>query len=315
MGACIAGICGSSDGPVKPTGPLKTGVTKPVARLDEPEMLDASVDYLIERFGMQLAPPGADPPLALVSSNYRKNVQRLLVLVPTAGSKFGSWDTDLPDGRGASKPLLEWAEANDYAVALISAAALKAAPAEAWDRIISGSPSRHVIVLAATRGALEMVHAALEPVHEVLYTRIHHVVMPFEGILPPSALEEAGLASTLPVKPKALRAHLRVAQMHWPEEWADLEPYPMRQRLFEMLKEKEDAWQDQEGSKYMGLRSLKENDIPGLKRLGVQERVERLRRDRDTDELSRLIGKHQQDKGFTAAETTANEDEEEPGVD
>lgn len=314
---CLSGICGG-DAPVKPRGvglnaafgvPGADGVNKPVLRLDESDdiILEPSVEFLIERFEMKLAPPGVNPPLALVSSNYRQSSQRTLVLVPSAGAPFGCWDTDFPDGRGASVPLLQWAEANNYGVALFSAAALEAAPAQAWDTILSGSPARHVTVLVATRGALELLHRALEPVHEIMITRIRIIAMPWEGVLPESA--SPALASTLPPKPKHLRMHLKQAQMHWPDEWAFLEPGLMRQRLFEMLKEKEDAWQAQEAAKYGGLESLKENDVPGLRRLGVGQRVARLNRDRDTDELSRLIGKH------SAARGGADEEDEEPGVD
>lgn len=280
---------------------------KPALRLDEPDILDASQELLMEKFKMQIAPPNADPPVALVSPNFRQNVQRLLVLVPSRGAPFGSWDTDLPNGRGATVPILQWAEANNYAVAIFSSAALEAAPAEAWDRIVSGTPARHVVILAAARGSLDLLHAALEPVHELLFARFHMVAMPWEGVTPASA--SPSLASSLP-KPKALRLHLRAVQMHWPLEWLELEPRLMRQRIFEMFKEKEDVWQAQEANKMMNIRSLKENDIPGLRRVPVDERVARINRDRNTDELSRLCQTNsRQGKG------KEEDDEEEPGVD
>lgn len=305
---CCAGICGGN-APAGTAGVNVKSVTKPALRLDEPEVVEPTVDFLTERFGMKLAPPGSDTPVALVSPNFRENIHRLLVLLPTAGAPFGEWDVDLPDSRGASVPLLRWAEANDYAVAIFSSAALQANPAEALDRILSGSPTRLVAILVAARGALELLHAALEPVHELLFGRIRLVAMPWEGAVPDSV--SPGLASTLPSQPQSLRSHLRHVQMQWPDEWALLMPGLMRQRLFEMLREREETWQAQEANKYMGLRNLKENDIPGLRRLGVDQRVARLNRDRDTDELSRLIDKHSSATGNGAAA----EDEEEPGVD
>jgi hypothetical protein len=288
---------------------------KPALRLDEPDILEASPDFLIERFGLQPGPPGADPPLALVSKNFRQNVQRLLVLVPSAGAPFGTWDADLPEGRGASAPILQWAEANDYGIAFFSAAALEADPVKAWDRVLSGSPARHVVVLPAARGALDLVHAGLKPVHELLYARIHLIFMPWEGCLPASA--SPSLASTLPSQPKELRAYLRDVQSHWPAEWVELDSRLLRQRIFERLKDKEDDWSAQEASKYMGLRNLKENDIPGLRRLGVDQRVARLSRDRDTDELSRLIKTNAKDRSaaIRGADFVDEDEEEEPGVD
>merc|ERR1712070_485444 len=124
-----------------------------------------------------------------------------------------------------------------------------------------------------------MLHRALEPVHELLFARFHIVSMPWEGIPLPGAATSA-LASSLPKQPKNLRVHLRTAQMNWPAEWLKLEPFVMRQRLFEMFKEKEDVWQEFEASKYMGIKNLKENDVPGLRRVPVDKRVERINRDR-----------------------------------
>jgi len=279
---------------------------KQPADFDEPNVLDASAEYLIERFGMQLAPPDDDPPKALVTPDFRKNAQRLLLLVPSAGAPFGAWDTDLPEHRGAAVPIIQWALANQYAIALFSAAALEASPAHAWDRILFGSPAHHVVTLVASRGALDIVHTAMAPIHELLYSRARIFCMPWDLGLPSSA--SPSVATKLPEKPKELRNHLRQAQVQWPDEWALLHPHLMRQRLFEMLKDTEDEWQSREASKYSGLQQLKENDIPGLKRLGIDQRVQRIHRDRDKDELAQLINKH-------AAPGALDEDEEEPGVD
>lgn len=301
---CCAGICGGGGPAPAPPARSGGGVAKPALRLDEPDVLDTSAELLISRFGMQVAPPGADPPLALVTPNYRMGVQRVLVLVPSAGAPFGAWDTDLPEGRGASVPILQWAEANRYEVALFSSDALAAAPAECWDKVVGGSPSRHVVVLVAARGALELLHAAMAPVHELMFSRIRLISMPWEGAVPGSSL-----ASSLPSKPKPLRAHLRQAQRQWPSEWAALEARVLRQRLFEMLHEREVAWQAEEAAKYGSIGNLKENDVPGLKRINVDTRVARIDRDRNADELSRLIDKH------ATAGGAIDDDEDEPGVD
>lgn len=164
---CCAGICGSSfSAPQK----VEQGLRKPVD-LNEPTVLDASAEYLIERFGMQLAPPNDELPKALVTPDFRKNAARVLLLVPSVGAPFGAWDTDLPEHRGASVPIIQWALANQYAIALFSAAALEASPAYAWDQILFGSPAHHVVTLVAARGALDIVHAAMAPIHEILYSR------------------------------------------------------------------------------------------------------------------------------------------------
>lgn len=299
---CCAGICGSS---FRAPPKVEQGLRKPVD-LDEPTVLDASAEYLIERFGMQLAPPNDELPKALVTPDFRKNAARVLLLVPSVGAPFGAWDTDLPEHRGASVPIIQWALANQYAIALFSAAALEASPAYAWDQILFGSPAHHVVTLVAARGALDIVHAAMAPIHEILYSRARIFSMPWDLGLPSSA--SPSVATKLPEKPKELRNHLRHAQMQWPDEWAFLHPHLMRERLFETLKEREDVWQLREASKYGSLQQLKENDIPGLKRIGIDQRVQRLQRDRDKDELSQLIHKH-------AAPGAVNEDEEEPGVD
>lgn len=306
MGQCLAGICGGSG--AKPAGRKEEiTLTKPAFRLDEEQVNDAPPEFFRERFGMEFGPPDADPPIALVTENFRKNANRLLALIPSAGAPFGSWDTSLPDGRGGAVPLMHWAEANNYAVAIFSSDVLRKDPA-AWDRILAGSPARHVVVLVAT-GELETLHTAMEPVHELLYARTHVVSTP------------RGLASSatavldrppLPDKPQPLREHLFVAQAYWPEEWAAVEPKDFRQRLFQFLLEKELMWQEKEASKYCGLRNLKENDVPGLRRIGLQERVDRLSRDRNTDELARLIDTH---AGQARGELPLNEDDDEPGVD
>lgn len=300
---CCAGICGAqnsekSNGASKGKPKFESEVQHPVLRLDEPETLDASVEDLIGIHQLQAAPPGADPPVALVSPDFRKNPHRLLVLLPSAGAPFGSWDPDLECGCGATIPMLQWAEANGYAAVLFSAAALASAPSEAWDRIMIGSPAKYVVVAAAGREGLLTLHAALAPLHSLLYSRVRTV---FTGA--------AAMGGELPAKPPELRGHLRGAQVQWPEEgFQQKEPRLVRRRLIELALTREDVWSKQETTKYSGLQNLKENDIPGIRRLDWQQRVARLDRDRNTDELSQLIQKH-------AKSSNGNNDEEEPGVD
>merc|ERR1712079_430040 len=76
------------------------------------------------------------------------------------------------------------------------------------------------------------------------------------------------------------------------------------QRLIEQVLDRQDKLERVEMKKYSGLKNLKENDVPGIRRVGVEERVERLGRDRGDDELARLINKHEHD-----------DDDDEPGVD
>mmetsp|Transcript_58104 Transcript_58104/g.101721 ORF Transcript_58104/g.101721 Transcript_58104/m.101721 type:complete len:304 (-) Transcript_58104:69-980(-) len=303
MLSCCAGICGAqksekSNGESKRRPKGESGVQHPVLRLDEPDILHASVEDLIGIHQLQAAPPDADPPVALVSPDFRKNSQRLLVLVPSVGAPFGSWDPDLESGCGATVPMMQWAEANGYAAVLFSAAALASAPSESWDRIMMGSPAKYVVVAAAGKEGLLTLHACLAPLHSLLYSRIRTV---FTGA--------AALGGALPEKPPELRGHLRGAQVQWPEDgFQQLEPRLVRRRLIELALTREDNWQKQETTKYSGLQNLKENDIPGIRRLDWQQRVARLDRDRNTDELSQLIQKHTRN-------SNGNNDEEEPGVD
>eukprot|EP00913_Durusdinium_trenchii_P016942 g15927.t1 len=71
-----------------------------------------------------------------------------------------------------------------------------------------------------------------------------------------------------------------------------------------------DRWQSLELKKYYGFQGLKENDMPGLKRMGVDQRVQRLDRDRNNDELARLLKKHEEAKSKPEEGS-----DEEPGID
>lgn len=273
-------------------------MVRPVIRADEPEGTeDMPLEDLVAHFGMLRAPPGADPPGAVVTADFQRNSSRLLVLLPSAGAPPGAWDTTLGSGHGAAPALLRWAEANGYAAALFLARAIEARPSELWDRVLRGNPSKCVCV-AVAKGMLPMLEAALTPLHPVLYSRFRTVVV-WDGS------EGGGGGGGGMVESHAeLRAHLSAALVRMPPAWAVSEPRVAHQRLFEILIEREERWQRSQVKKYASFQDLKENDMPGLRRLSVDKRIERLDRDRGNDELAQLLRKHE------------NEDsEDEPGVD
>jgi len=316
LARCCAGLCGGVGGGGSEEWRGRA-VAKPVLRLGGEDDAEAqlSAQQLIARFGLSHAPPGADLPTALVSNGFTNNASRLLVLLPSRGSALGAWDDDLAScggGRGAAAPLLLWAEANDYAVALFSARALEDSPAEAWDGVLRGSPAKHVVALLARRGAAAALRAALLPVHPLLYRRVRVVCAH-------SWVENGGGigAAAAPVAPAVSRreeeeldAHIRGATVRLPPEWADLAPHAMCLRLFELLLQREDSFQSRELSKYTGLSGLKETDLPGFRRVGLAQRLANLGRDRDNDELAHLCRAGEQRYG-----RRDDEDEEEPGID
>jgi len=269
---------------------------RPVIRADEPEGTeDMALEDLVAHFGMLRAPPGADPPGAVVTADFQRNSSRLLVLLPAAGAPPGAWDATLGSGHGAAPALLRWAEANGFAAALFLPRAAGAGPPEQlWDRVLRGNPSKCVCV-AVARGMLPVLEAALAPLHPVLYSRFRTVVV-WDG-----GGDGVGGAAGSHAE---LRAHLSAALVRMPPAWAASEPRVAHQRLFEILVEREERWQRSQVKKYASFQDLKENDMPGLRRISVDKRIERLDRDRGNDELARLLRKHE------------NEDsEDEPGVD
>jgi len=283
-------------------------VVKPVVRLDEPgELGPPTLEYLVERFGMRVAPPNSQSPApALVSADFPRNVARLLVLVPSSGSPAGAWNAHEPAAQ-----MLSWAEANGYATALFRAEALEAAPHETWDRVLRGSPAGCVAVVAAS-GTLPVLQAALLPLHPLLLSRFRAVCAVPEGGAgsegAPSDFAGQWLAE-LPPGSEELRGHLRAALVRLPAP-AGREPRAWHQHLFELLQEREDRFQRTEAKKYAGFQGLQENDMPGFRRLPMEKRIERLDRDRGNDELARLLHKHERQTG-----ADAHESEEEPGVD
>jgi len=278
-------------------------VVKPVVRLDEQE--EPTLEELAVHFKLLEAPPGVKPPQGLVTPDFQQNSARLLVLLPSAGTPLGAWD-----GQGTAAPLLRWAEANGYAVALFSSAALQAAPADVWDRILRGSPARFVGV-AVAGDMLPTLLTALSSMHPLLYSRFRAVcVAGGEGPGGAAPADASQLLATGPQLPEDLRVHLRGAMLRLPPAPAAPDRGSAPQQLFELLLEREDRWQRIEANKYAGFQGLKENDMPGLRRMGVEQRIERLDRDRGNDELARLLRKHEKQAARGDAES-----EDEPGVD
>lgn len=299
---CCAGICGGSAGSAAGPAPAPEGrqVVKPTVRLDEAEApSNASFEDLASHLDLLLAPPGAVKPCAVVTDDFPRNVARLLVLVPSEGAAEGAWDTGATGGRGDVVPIFRWAQANSYAACLFSPQALFNAPAEVWERVLKGSPASSVSVLAA-RGSLPVVAAALAPLHPLLLGRFRLALTPFGGdsCWPPSWPADL---------PQELAQHLRSITVQAPAAWASeqVRPAAALQALFEMLALREDRFQKHEAKKYQGFQGLKENDMPGLRRMNAEQRIKRLDRDRGNDELANLLRKNE----------NAREDDEEPGVD
>mmetsp|Transcript_34082 Transcript_34082/g.89853 ORF Transcript_34082/g.89853 Transcript_34082/m.89853 type:complete len:339 (+) Transcript_34082:3-1019(+) len=307
---CLAGICGGGSDATpdlrangkhrspQPEEVQDRQVVKPTVRLDEKESMSvASFEDLVSRLGVVLAPPGAVQPCAVATEDFPRNCTRLLVLLPSLSAPQGVWDAAACSGRGDAIPIFRWAQANGYSACLFSAAALAASPTETWDRVLRGSPAGSVFVLAAA-GALPMLAAALAPQHPLLYSRFRLAVAPFESA---SAWPPAWPADL----PAELVEHLAGAVLRAPAAWVEQEPRMALQGLFELLALRETRWQKSEARKYAGFQTLKENDMPGLKRMGVEQRIQRLDRDRANDELAQLLRKNEK----------VDDSGDEPGVD
>lgn len=313
---CLAGICpGSGAGPPVPQEEMRLAhLCKPTLRVGEAyaPALGAEAAALEEccaRLGMTGAPPGADPPLALVSRDFKTNSSRLLVVVPSAGAPRGVWDAALAagSGPGTSAPVLRWAEANGFALALFCGEGPQGLSPQAWDGVLKGSPAGCASVLVAGE-MLPAVEAAMDQLHPILFSRFRSVCVapPPPGGKEPQGASSGGVAAEVSAD---LRQHLAKALLRLPPEWARQDAFSAHQQLFEALLRREDFWSQNEAKKYAGLRDMKENDVPGLRRVPVDKRVERITRDRGNDELSQLIRKHERN---TAG---CGEEEDEPGVD
>lgn len=294
---CCAGICGGgADSATAPVVPIpRRPVAFPVIPVDEAEIPTWSSEEFAARLELETAPYEAEEsPLAFVTKDFKKNGEHLMVLLPSADATLGTWDHTLGGGRGSAVPAVRWAVANGLSVCLFHPRAFGAGFPQAWERVLIGSPAKHVTVLVA-RGMRPALEAALAPVHTLLLTRFRNVLVQW-GDRSDSAADV----------PDALCAQLASALVQMPAAWTDMGSHAMYQCLYEMLQARADRYSKREATKCDGLRNLKENDIPGLKRLGLAERVNRMDRDRGNDELSRHCQRH----GVAGAA-----DEEEPGVD
>ncbi|CAE7831472.1 unnamed protein product [Symbiodinium sp. CCMP2592] len=98
---------------------LNEQVLKPILRLDTPTVPEkVQTTPELVAYGLQLAPPGSEVPVAVVSSDFNKNSARLLIVIPGPGAA-SCWDAEL-EKLGYVEPLLRWAEANGYASAFFS---------------------------------------------------------------------------------------------------------------------------------------------------------------------------------------------------
>jgi len=313
---CWAGICGDGGASRRAAAAARASasmstVAKPVLRLDEPyESPGASASFqeLVDSFGLVPAPPGLAEPRALVTSNFQKNSSRLLVVLPSSDASWAIWDDSLGQPHACVAPLFRWAAAGNFAVALFSASALQAAPAETWDSVLKGSPARFVAV-AAAGGALKLLQDALTPVHPLLYGRLRCVCSPW------TCNGTSDLKAPSGEDGEELFKHLQGTLVQLPASWADLEPYGMHQCLFQLVAASEERFQKGEMLKFSGFQNLKENDVPGLRRMPMDTRIKRMDRDRDNDELARLLRKHEREAGAAGPAAAAPVDEEEPGVD
>lgn len=293
---CLAGICGSREPQV--WAPPRPKVRKPMAAaLTEMESANSSVEQTLARHELIRAPPNFEPSLAYVSSDYQKNPDRLLVFLPAPGAPFGSWDA----GPGVLSQLLLWADANEYAVAILSAEEMEKDPVNTWDGVMRGNHAKTVTVLVL-QGGMGSLHAALLGLDPILYSRLRTVMEVWEQVLP-----ETSPAPRLPLE---LRKKMQTALVSAPPTWAALQPYALCQCFFELLLEREDHFSKAEYQKFSGLSAMKENDLPGVRRVGVDDRVQRISRNRDKDELAKVLTKNEE-----IHRTGGDEDGEEPGVD
>jgi len=277
-------------------------VSKPVLRIAEKYAPKADSLEALARFGLEAAPPGVDPPLAVVSADFKKNPSRLLVVLPSPTGNWGLWDDSLAAGSGEVVPLLRWATANGYALAALSPHAFSESPSSTWDGILRGSPARFVAVVAAG-SAESLLYAALTPLHPLLYSRMRVVLVA-------AAAASISPQTAAPAPSKELQEHLEGVLVHIPEDWARLNAFALHQCMAQLLEERVERFQLAEMKKYAGFQGLKENDMPGLKRMPLDTRIKRLDRDRGDDELARLLKKHEKN-----AAGSAESEEEEPGVD
>lgn len=200
--------------------------------------------------------------------------------MPSPHDPPGHWAKSENCSTGASLPtaprLLRWAERNGYAACLFSAEALKRDPQGAWTRLFTKNPSRSVYVFAAPDSVAAFVECLKEE-HPLSYSRVRSFVCTKPGEV------EIAMAKAGADVAKFLQRH---AVSDLIEEDQPAEAFC--KRAFDLFQEIEVRWQEGEYKKLGALAGLKENDVPGLRRVPADERVARINRDRNEDELSRL---------------------------
>jgi len=232
---------------------------------------------------LQPAPPGQAAPDAWVTLDYPKNPKKLLVLIPSPNDPPGHWAKaeNSPDSAGLGLPtaprLLRWAERNGYAACLFAAEALEQDAEGAWIRVFTRNPSRSVYVLTAP-GAVASFVACLKEEHPLSYSRIRSLVC-----TQPGEAQQAMLTAGTDVK--AFLKRYVTADLTDQSKTAET----FCQDCFTLFSGIEKKYQEDEFKKMGALAGLKEFDVPGLRRVPVDQRVSRINRDRDDDELSRLI--------------------------
>ncbi|CAJ1376617.1 unnamed protein product [Effrenium voratum] len=294
LAACC---CGSEE---DPDVPVPRRVRKPILPLDRvPAAPAKTLEELAKRFDLQLAPPGSETPVAVASKSFERNSSRLLLVLPGPGDA-GVWDAHLGE-HGSTEPMLMWAEANDYACAYFGHEAFCTSPVEAWDRVVRGSPARFVTVVVGA-GMLQYLQQALKNVHPLLFSRFRTI-----------CVFGSDTTEDFDSLPQELRSHFKASIVTVPFTWQKLELQVAYQFLHELFRDKEDMWHTLELKKFAGFQALKENDLPGLRRIGLDERVKRLDRDRNNDELAQLLQKHEEARRKPEAKIDNSDDE--PGVD
>lgn len=185
-------------------------------------------------------------------------------------------------GHASVAPLVRWARANGYSMALFSSE-FAATSAVSWDAVLRGSPARFVALLVAG-AAMPALQRALQPHHPLLYSRVKLAVVSCGD-------DWANGFSRSEMSDGAKEAfdHMNNVTLVLPETWTHLNAFAMHNCLFQLIEERIEKWQGGEMQKYAGFQDMKENDMPGLKRLTVDERCARMNRDRGDDELARLL--------------------------
>lgn len=265
----------------------------------------------LARFGELLipAPPAVPDPDAWVTCDFRTNVKKCFVLIPSPGAPGGHFGLKGAESVASAPRLIRWAEANGHAACLFSAEALARDPGRAWKRLIPNSGAHSVYIVVAP-GAFSSLAAALKTEHALTYTRIRLVVpsrvqdaldvvprgKPVISEKTPLLDDGAGNGLLKNAKPEStddLTDFFR-RRVAWamPPEWERPDPTDVKVQydtLFRLFAEVEDAFQEREYQKMDALSNLKENDVPGMRRIAVEDRVQRVNRNRHEDELSRLL--------------------------